>query len=166
MYAPLLFRYARARGLSRDDAEEVRDQCLEIVSRKMESFAYSKTKGGFKAWLSTIVKRKVIDMARRHRENIADTQELRALRDPGPTPDEAWERAWRNEHLRYCVELVRPMVSEINFRAFGMLMLDECSVAEVTAELGLNSNQIYKAKSRVLKCVREKMAELGLDQDG
>ena len=46
LYAPLLYRYARRRGLSRDDAEEIRDQCLEVVTRKMPTFEYDKEKGG------------------------------------------------------------------------------------------------------------------------
>jgi hypothetical protein len=35
LYAPLLYRYACGRGLSRGD---VRDQCLEVVARKTGDF--------------------------------------------------------------------------------------------------------------------------------
>jgi RNA polymerase sigma-70 factor (ECF subfamily) len=47
LYAPLLYRYARKQGLSHDDAEEVRDRCLEVVTRKMPTFEYDKERGGF-----------------------------------------------------------------------------------------------------------------------
>ena len=159
LYAPLLYRYARARGLSRDDAEEIRDQCLEVVTRKMPTFEYDKQKGGFKNWLRRVVDNKVVDFLRKRREKIADTEEIRSVRDAGPSPAEIWEQSWRNEHLKYCVEKVRGNVSERNFRVFQMLALDNCTVEEVCTSLGLNPNQVYKAKARVLKHISRMMTD-------
>ncbi len=164
LYAPLLYRYARGWGLSRDDAEEIRDQCLEVVTRKMPTFEYDKEKGGFKSWLRRVVDNKVVDFRRKRHERRAETEEISSLRDAEPSPAEIWEQSWRNEHLKYCVEQVRGLVSEINFQAFHMLMLDECSVPDVCSRLGMNANQVYKAKSRVLQQVRRKMAELGMEE--
>ena len=155
LYAPLLYRYARGRGLARENAEEVRDQCLEVVSRKIKDFDYDKEKGGFKNWLYRIASGKVIDHLRKRREKRADTQALDGLVDPTPTPDEQWEQTWKNEHLKYCVEQVRQHVSEMNYRAFHMLLFEDCTVDEVRARLGMNANQVYKAKSRVLLRVRK-----------
>lgn len=160
LYAPLLYRYARSKGLRRDDAEEVRDQCIEVVARKISHFDYDKDKGGFKNWLYCIASGKVIDHLRKRRMKPADTRELEKLVDPSPTPDEQWEQTWKNEHLKYCVEQVREHVSEINYRAFHMLLFEECTVDEVRARLSMNSNQVYKAKSRVLARVRKILADL------
>ena len=68
---------------------------------------------------------------------------------------------WKNEHLKYCVELARQCVSDRNFKVFEMLMFGERTVVEVCEQLGLNANQIYKAKAQVLQCVRDKLQELG-----
>jgi DNA-directed RNA polymerase specialized sigma24 family protein len=57
LYAPLLYRYARSRGLSREDAADVRDACLEVVARKIADFEYDRAKGGFKSWLYVSVER-------------------------------------------------------------------------------------------------------------
>ena len=163
LYAPLLYRYARRRGLSRDDAEEVRDQCLEVVTRKMPTFDYDKKKGGFKNWLRRVADNKVVDFRRKRRERKADTEEIRALPDAGPSPAEIWEQSWRNEHLKYCVEKARGQVSERNYRVFKMLAIDNCTVEEVCTGLGLNPNQVYKAKARVLKHVARMMADFEAD---
>ncbi len=160
LYAPLLYRYARARGLGRADAEEVRDQCMQIVSQKIGRFDYDKRKGGFKNWLFRIARGRVIDHLRKRREKSADTSDLRRLVDSETAPDEQWERQWRNEHLRYCVARVRHRVSEQHYRAFCMLLYDEARVEDVCKALGMNRNQIYKAKSRVLEQVREVLAEI------
>lgn len=163
LYAPLLYRYARGRGLPQSDAEEVRDQCLEVVTRRIATFNYVRERGGFKNWLRRIADHKVIDLLRKRREFIGNSAEMRSLRERQPSLDDTWEQQWRSQHLRYCVEQVRPLVSETNFQAFCMLMFGECTVKEVASRLGLNANQVYHAKSRVLQRVRQKMAELGVD---
>ena len=163
LYAPFMYRYARGRGLSRQDAEEVRDQCLEIVARKIASFDYVKARGGFKNWLRRIVTRRVIDLIRKRREKTAGTDQLRALRASELQPDEVWEQEWKREHLKYCVNRVRNLVSEQSFRAFRLLVFEGYTVADVCSRLSLNANQVYKAKSRVLQHVREMLTEVGVE---
>jgi len=163
LYAPLLYGYARARGLPHDDAEEVRDQCLEIVTRKMPTFAYDKERGGFKNWLRRIADYKVVDFFRTRRERRADTEKIRSIRDVEPSPAEIWEQSWRHEHLLYCVEKARAHASETNFRAFQMLVLDNCTVKDVCTNLGLNTNQVYLAKARMLEHVSRLMADFDED---
>ena len=163
LYAPLLYKYARARGLSREDAEDIRATCYETIVAKIKEFQYDKAKGGFKAWLRTLVSRRVIDLLRKRREKHADSGQLRELADESPGPDELWEVQWKNHHLKYCVEQVRGSVPSLQFEAFEMLVLKCRTVEEVSEELGLNANQVYKAKSRVLRKVRAKIIDIGLD---
>ena len=67
------------------------------------------------------------------------------------------------EHLKYCVEKARGRVSERNFRVFQMLLQENCTVEKVCTGLGLNPNQVYKAKARVLKHVERFMKEFEVD---
>jgi len=161
LYAPLLYNYARSRGLTHADAEEIRDECLEVVARKITAFEYDRSKGGFKCWLYRIASCKVIDMLRKKREKRADTRAIRLLADAEPAPDDLWEQHWRNEHLKYCGQQARDSVSELSYRAFHILLFDGCAVPDVCEALGLKPNQVYKAKSRVLKRVREVLEQLG-----
>lgn len=54
-------------------------------------------------------------------------------------------------------------VSEPNYLAFRMLVLQDCTVDDVCDRLDMNRNQVYKAKSRVLHRVRRILAELDPD---
>lgn len=164
VYSPLLYQYARARGLSREDSQEVRDQCLEVVVRKIGTFQYDRKKGGFKSWLRRVTANKVVDLLRKRHERPARSGQLRALADPGPSPDQLWEQEWKRCHLKLCVEQVRSSVSGAYFKAFCLLLFDGCSVQDVCERLGMSADQVYLAKSRVLKRVRQKMQELGLDE--
>jgi RNA polymerase sigma-70 factor (ECF subfamily) len=160
LYAPLLYAFARARGLKHADAEDVRSSCYEAIVRQIKDFEYDKDRGGFKAWLRTLVQRRVVDLLRKHREETAESQDLAAAADRQPEPEELWEQHWREQHLRYCLERVRAQVSESTFAAFRMLTQDDCSVPDVCDRLSMNANQVYKAKSRVLELVRAEMAAI------
>ena len=165
IYAPLLENYARAHGLSAGDAEEVRDQCLEVIARKMPDFEYRApapgTRGGFQGWLYRIAKGKIVDLLRKPSTRQVETGELGGLVDPEPGPDELWDRHWRGEHLRYALAEVKRRESPASYGAFELLLVEELSVPEVCARLNLNANQVYKAKSRVLRRVRETLGRLG-----
>ena len=98
-----MYRFARGRGLSPPDAEEVRDQCLEIVALKIADFNYVRARGGLKNCLRLIVTRRVIDLLRKRRELTAESDEIRALRSREESPDGAWEypsHKPRGENLR------------------------------------------------------------------
>lgn len=161
IYSPLLERYARSHGLTPGDAEDVRDQCLAVVAKKMPEFEYEQAKGGFKGWLYRIAHGKVIDHLRRPQARQAETRELGGLMDRQPTPDQVWEDSWRAEHLRYCLEIARTRESERSYQAFELLLVDELSVPEVCERMGMNPNQVYKAKARVLERVRSAYERIG-----
>ncbi|MCP4246612.1 MAG: sigma-70 family RNA polymerase sigma factor [bacterium] len=164
LYAPLIYRYGRRRGLSRDDADDVRSECYQAIVRQIRTFDYDKTKGGFKAWLRTMVDRRVIDLFRKKREQQANSGDLRQLEAVHPSPEEVWEMEWTNQHLKHCVEQLRSEVSRTTFEAFSIVVIEGRPVAEACDVLGMNANQVYKAKARMLRRVREKMAELGCEE--
>jgi RNA polymerase sigma-70 factor (ECF subfamily) len=163
LYAPLIYRYARRRGLSRDDADDVRSECYKAIVQQIKTFDYDKAKGGFKAWLRTMVDRRVIDLFRKRREQQANTGILGQLEAVHSSPEEVWEAEWKNQHLKHCVEQLRSEVSRRTFEAFSIVVIQGRPVAEACDELGMNPNQVYKAKARMLRRVRDKMAELGCE---
>ncbi len=165
LYTPLLYRYARSRGLCREDAEEVRDQCLEQITRKIPSFEYDRRKGGFKNWLFRMARGKVIDLLRKHREQRVDSQVIQAVADSASAPEEHWAQIWKMEHLKFCVEQLRGSVSEKNYQAFCMLLFEGSSVTEVCERLHMKPDHVYKARFRVLERVRALMSELDPDSD-
>jgi RNA polymerase sigma-70 factor (ECF subfamily) len=154
-YAPLVYRYARSLGLGHADAEEVRDACLAVLAQRMPAFEYVARRGRFKSWLYRIVHGKVVDTLRRHSPTRADTGTLAAIPHPGDSPDQAFERLWRDRLLAQCLEQACASVSRRESRAFRLLLEEERTVEEVCAQLAMNSNQVYKAKARVLARVRE-----------
>lgn len=157
LYAPLLYRYARARGLSHEDAQDVRSTCYEAIVKQIPHFDYDLQKGGFKAWLRTLVNRRVVDLLRKRRDVAMDVGGLESIPNDDDSADQVWEQQWRQQCLRHCVQQAGSHVTEQSYQAFLLLVEEQCSVAEVCKRLGMNANQVYKAKARVLTTVRELM---------
>lgn len=165
LYAPLLYNYARARGLNHEDAEDIRSECYEALVKQMRDFDYDRSRGSFKAWLRTMVSRRVIDRLRKRRELRANSALLRDLQAEDASDDETWNSEWRKQHLRFCVEQVKPHVSENTWQAFHMLAEANASVQDVCDSLNMNANQVYKAKAKMLNLVRERMSCLDADSE-
>jgi len=161
LYAPLLEGYARAHGLGRSDAEEVRDQCLEVLAKRLPDFEYERRRGSFQAWLHGIARGKIIDLLRARKVRARESVVLERLSAPDPGPDELWEREWRAEHLRHALRVVQRDEPPERYRVFELLLLEELSVAEVGAATGLRAAQIYKLKAALLKRVRAVLERLG-----
>lgn len=163
VYAPLILRWALLRGLGEADAEEVRDQCLIKIARRLPDFEYDPRKGRFKAWLHRIARDEVVDHLRRRRPQQADTHALGELQARDASPPEAWEEEWRRHHLRYGLEQAARRLPAKDYEAFRMLLLEDATVPEVCERMSWNANQVYKAKSRALRQVRKVLADLGIE---
>lgn len=156
LYAPLLYRYARARGLNHADADEIKSSCYETLATSIQDFQYAKDKGGFKAWLRRMVRNRVIDLKRKRDYAQLEDDELGQIADTDATPDQAFEEQWKISHLRFCLDRVKNSLPDKTYQAFELLA-NENSVETVCERVGLNRNQVYKAKSQVLRLVREEM---------
>ena len=61
----MIYAFCLKAGLTEVEAEEVIQETMISVANKMPEFTYDRTKGSFKAWLLTIVRRRMVD---RHRQ--------------------------------------------------------------------------------------------------
>ncbi len=163
LYSPLLYSYARDRGLGHEDAEDIRASCYETIVKRISEFEYDKNNTGFRAWLRTMVNRRVIDLARKRKLPFADVSDIDGLEFDGDTLDQIWETNWRLHHLRFCVAQVAKRVQPESFQAFQLLTEKGLSVVQVCEKMGMNPDQVYKIKSRFLALVRDEMKGFDLE---
>ncbi len=157
LYSELIFRYALARGVNKCDADDIRSACFEAVVRQIKKFEYMRDRGGFKSWLRTIVNRRVIDLQRKRYPISLESGALELIPGKDLNSSELWETEWKKQHLRYCVERASREVPDKTAESFRLLVEDGCSVEEISEQLGLTINQVYKAKSRMLSKIRQIM---------
>lgn len=161
----MIYRFALARGLGGEDAEDVTQHCLQAISNHIADFSYDPGKGKFKGWLRTLVNNRIRDMLRARTEQQGRTRDFQDLRQREPDPEDAFEVAWMGEHLGYCLRAVRAEVEETTFLAFQRYVIDQWPIEKVCAALELKPNNVYTIKWRLTEQVAAKMKELLDDID-
>ena len=63
----------------------------------------------------------------------------------------AWEDEWREYHLRQAMRTVEVEFNAADRAAFDAYVLEGRDAREVAASLDLSVDQVYQAKSRILK---------------
>lgn len=160
LYHPLLIRYARMRGLSLADAEDMAQECMGVLSKHMSGFDYSRSRGKCKGFLWTLANNTISSMFRRRRPRAATTSELSGLQQTEEQSREAWDRTWLRDHLRSCLKVVETPFAPHTIAAFKMYAIKERPVGEVRRKLKLSANQIHQAKFRVTQRLSVEMRKL------
>ncbi len=170
-YSRLIFSMAVKAGLAAPDAEDVVQETLLSVARKMPGFKYDPAVGSFKSWLLLITRRRIADRQRqRQREprrlegGEAETGRTATIeRVPAPESldlDAFWEQEWQRAILEAALRRVRKLVEPKQFQIFDCYVRKGWSVQEVSRVLNVNPNQVYLAKHRVSALVKQEAARI------
>ena len=167
-YGELLYRYARGRGVSHADAEDIVQEVEMYLFKAMDGFEYDARKGRFRSYLRAAVVHAIGRRATKHARERAGLDPATldcAAAVKEATSDAQWEREWRLHRLRWALRSVTNEFEETTINAFQLHALAGFSVDETADKLGLSKASVYQAKSRVLKRVKERLASLDPDQD-
>lgn len=159
IYEPLLYRYARLRGLSREDASEVRQECMTRLVEVMPHFEYVRERGKFKTWLYRLASNKIRDLFKRRRPKNLDAEKLN-VQQARQEPSNLWDEQWELKHLRYCLKQVLDEASPTTRQAFELYVISEWHVDRVAETLQISEAQVYAAKSRIKHRLRQRFDEL------
>ncbi len=167
-YGQLLYRYARARGAGHADAEDVVQEVELALFKAMQGFEYDARQGRFRSYLRSAV---VHAMGRRasqqaRRPTPLDPQTFdQVTGSTDAQADQQWEHEWQLHRLRWALRQIAADFTPATLRAFELHVLQGKPVAQTAAELGLSNASVYQARCRVLKSLRERLAQLDPDGD-
>lgn len=164
-YRDLILGVARRRGFTDANGEDVLQDVFVELTKTLPGFRYNRELGRFRGFLKTITVRVIGKRLRRRGP-------LPAIGQPDETADPAdaangipdaefeahWEAEWRQYHLRLAMAVIRSEVRATDLRAFEAVTQQQREPAAVAAELGMQVNSVYQAKSRILKRLRELIA--------
>ena len=132
LYWRLVYNVARRAGLGEDAAEEVVQETVISVARRMPGFTYDPSRGSFKQWLLRITRRRIMDHLRRAYRRLPssewspesleeDQMESSAVTDPILELIESnWEEEWRRTIFDAAVAIVRQEANPKNFQVFDL----------------------------------------------
>lgn len=152
-YSGLIRRFAVRHDLQPADCDEVAQDVLMGLAQSMRGFKYDPAKGKFRSYLKTVVLHEIYRKLRQKKGEVLleDIEaEAHAAADDSKT-DQMWEDEWRQYHLRQAMSIVRMEFGDQDLAAFDAYAVRGLEVRETADGLGLSVDQVYQAKSRILK---------------
>jgi RNA polymerase sigma-70 factor (ECF subfamily) len=167
LYSPLIYDWCRQQGLQPADAADISQEVFRAVARTVARFRRERPGDSFRGWLWTVTRNKIRDFfrAKGHQEEvIGETGMFQHLNQiPECEPDLASDSTpseITNNPVGRAIELMRAEFEERTWQAFWRVTVDQCLTADVAEELGISVNAVRKAKSRVLRRMREEFGDL------
>jgi RNA polymerase sigma factor (sigma-70 family) len=162
LYAPLVYGFARKRGLQEADAGDLTQDVLRAVAAAAERLDYDPQRGTFRSWLYTVTCNKFHDF-NRGRERLCqgsgDSAVQAVLNEQPARDDDQWEEEYRQRVFAWASDQIRNEFEEATWKAFHQVAVEGRSTRDTAAALGLSVGAVYIAKSRVLSRLREAVQE-------
>lgn len=173
-YTPRIFQWCRRYNLQESDASDVTQEVLGKLLKAMRSFQYDPAKGSFRGWLKTVTNNAIRDFVgtlKAPHRGSGDTVVLRnlsAIQDPDALAALARTIEAEAEHelLMEAEIRVKLRVQPHTWSAYELTAKQERKPADVAEEIGMPVSEVYVARSRVIKMLRQEVERLnGSDVD-
>lgn len=165
IYGPLVYGWARAKGLQDTDAADVGQEVFRTVAARLADFRRDRPGDTFRGWLWTITRHKLGDhfRARANRPQSADgpTVQFRIAElaeDPTDGSIGVADSAERRV-LRRALALIEVEFEPKTWQAFWQTTVDERPADDVAAKLGMTRPAVRQAKYKVLRRLRAEMLD-------
>ena len=160
VYAPLIHRYGRQRGLQDADAADLAQQVLQQISKSVAEFEYDAAKGTFRGWMFTITRNKLLRMVEKEQQHAKATGDTKIKLVLEQHADDSLEEdVWNALHEKRLFELAmtkaRPEFKTSTWDAFQRTAIAGQKPQEVARELNVSLGAVYIAKSRVTSRLRQ-----------
>jgi RNA polymerase sigma-70 factor (ECF subfamily) len=160
LYSPLIRGWLRRDILLDQEADDLVQEVLSVLVRKLPQFRREPRPGAFRRWLRGITVNCIRELARaRAGQPLARGESrfyevLQQLEDPNSGLSRLWDQEHDAHVARRLMARIRPRFEPATWAAFHRLTIDGLPAEQVARELGLSVNAVFIAKSRVLSRLR------------
>jgi RNA polymerase sigma-70 factor (ECF subfamily) len=170
-YWRLIYGVAVKAGLTDQEAQEVVQETIITVARRIPDFKYDPATCSFKTWLLNLTRWRITDQFRKRRpeeahrayraDDTATTSFIESLPDPaGVNLEAVWDEEWERNLLEAATTRVKLQVSPEQYQIFDLCMAKKWPTKRITRELGVSLGQVYLAKHRVSALIRKEVKRL------
>ena len=167
-FRPVLEAFARSLGLVDEDAAEVAQLTLVQFSADYRAGSYDRTRGRLSSWMLGIARNRIADLGRVRQKQRLNRGEsaLVALPDDA-TMTQAWETARRRVIFARALDVLRndSRMGDRTIKAFELCAIRNAPPETAAQECGMTVAEVYVAKNRAIKKLREIVAELTMEFD-
>ncbi len=159
MYDGMIQGWLVRQGVQQQDADDIRQEVMTIVLRRIGDFEHNGRTGAFRSWLKTITSNCLRDFWKKKNRQAAggpDLGEMAAQLEDGSSDQSVM---WDAEHDRYVInhllDQISQRMSDQSVTVFRRIVIDEESAEEVAADLGMKLGAARVAQHRVLNALKE-----------
>lgn len=169
-YWKLIYSAARKSGLTDSEAQEVVQETVITVAKKIEKLKYDPAIGSFKGWLLQITRWRIADQFRKRQPG--GTKSLRSIDDrltgtierlPDSQGDDIaalWEKEWQQTLFDAAIVRVKRKVEAKQFQIFDCYVRKEWPAQKVAEQLRVSVGQVYLARHRVSALLKKEIKAL------
>ena len=152
LYEPAIKRFVAWHDSCHDPDDVVQDIFLKLVN-VVQSGGYDSSKGSFRAFLATMIRRHLVSLYRKDQARGAGLHVDIDDAEPSVSTDvaEQIDLKWRMARHQSAIEhvLTKTAISAQSRDIYRAYVEEGCSLDEVAAKFGVAKAVIYKIKSRV-----------------
>jgi RNA polymerase sigma-70 factor (ECF subfamily) len=168
-FRPILHGFARKLGLSQEDAADVAQQALTEFVRDYRSGMYQRGRGRLSSWLISIARNRAVDIQRNQgrRKQWRGESALDQVAAGASVQDPAhlsaiWDAEKKHAVLAAALTELRSAtrMNEATIKAFELVAIRGVPTEAAARECGMSVDEVYVAKNRVTKQLREIVARI------
>jgi RNA polymerase sigma-70 factor (ECF subfamily) len=162
LYGPVVYGFARRRGLQDADAADLMQEVMRSVSAAIGQLDYDRDRGTFRGWLFTITRNKVFNFlsARRNRpqgSGDSSTNQMLASQPDESDSSDVWEVEYQRRLAALAMQRIKGDFQEKTWQAFWLTAVEGLPAADAAKQVGMAAGAIYVAKSRVLARLKDEV---------
>ena len=168
-YGKLIYRVARQSGLNDAESQDVVQETVITVAKKIPEFKYDPAIGSFKGWLMQITRWRVLNHIRKKhyesggkrmlKEERLDTALLEVEADKGFHLEKLWDDEWRANFAEAALERLKKKVSARDYQIFYLHILKKVAATEVARRMDIKLAEVYFIKYKLSRIIqRERKA--------
>jgi RNA polymerase sigma-70 factor (ECF subfamily) len=167
LYEPLVYGFARRKGLQDADARDLCQEVFRAVAGAVDKWDPDPARGSFRGWLSRIARNLLLNFLTRkqHEPRGSGSTSVHELLDAQPAAGASvtalFEAEYRRRVFRWAAAEIRDEFAHTTWQAFWRTAVGSQSPRDVAEELGLSVGAVYIARSRVVARLRERIEQLG-----
>jgi RNA polymerase sigma factor (sigma-70 family) len=170
LYWKLIYRVARQAGLSDAEAQDVVQETVITVAKKIPEFRYDPSKGSFKGWLLQLTRWRVLNHIRKKhyeqdgkrlpREENLDTSLLESHPNSDFEFEQIWDNEWMKNLMETAVDRVKATVNPKHYQMFFLHVLKGMAAKEVAGRLQVKVMEVYFAKYKIGRLIKNQIKSL------
>ena len=171
LYQPVVYRLACRQGLQHADAEELVQEVMLSIARKVEDWDPDPERGRFRHWLFRIARNQIINQLSRRKYQTWGTGQsgiqslLEQQIDPAGSLSELFEIEYRRSLFQHAAQLVQAAVAERTWNAFWLSAVREVPMSEVAQQLAMSLGSVYIARNRVIARLRAEVQRIQREEN-